>query len=77
MTPIKFVGIWIIQFISFFIIFSVSYILLPEVYLFHLYSDSVSFITESDWDALYLISMMVASVLINAVLIYATVLIAK
>lgn len=32
---------------------------------------------ESDWDALYLISMMVASVLINAVLIYATVLIAK
>ncbi|MNT28211.1 hypothetical protein D3C72_1638820 [compost metagenome] len=70
MTPAKHVGLWLAQFLSFFVICSVIFVALPEVYLFNLYSESVGFITEQDWNDLFMFSILGASLLINAVLIY-------
>ncbi|WP_320726458.1 hypothetical protein [Enterobacter sp. 118C5] len=70
MAPAKQAGMWLIQFISFLVIFSVIYIVFPFEYLFEVYSDKVGFITETDWSDMVLFSIMAVSVLMNAVLIF-------
>ncbi|HBU6130011.1 MULTISPECIES: hypothetical protein [Enterobacter] len=70
MAPAKQAGMWLIQFISFLVIFSVIYIVFPFEYLFDVYSDKVGFITETDWSDMVLFSIMAVSVLMNAVLIF-------
>lgn len=70
MTPAKQAGLWIIQFLSFILIFSAFYLLLPEVYLFEHYSDRVGFITEQNWNDLFMVSVLCASLIINTLLIF-------
>ncbi|MGM8790250.1 hypothetical protein ACS6K7_03275 [Enterobacter chuandaensis] len=70
MAPAKQAGMWLIQFISFLVIFSVIYIVFPFEYLFDVYSDKVGFITETVWSDMVLFSIMAVSVLMNAVLIF-------
>ncbi len=71
MTPAKQAGLWLAQFLSFFIIFAAFYLLLPEVYLFEIFSNSIGFITEADWNDLFMFAVLGLSVLINALLILA------
>ncbi|MCU6669042.1 hypothetical protein M8013_09805 [Enterobacteriaceae bacterium H4N4] len=70
MTPAKKARLWIIQFLSFLLIFSAFYLLLPEVYLFERYSDRAGFITEQNWNDLFMVSVLCASVIINTLLIF-------
>ncbi|MBJ9838950.1 hypothetical protein I5530_18000 [Citrobacter freundii] len=70
MTPAKQAGLWLIQFMSFILIFSACYLLLPEVYLFERFSDLVGFITEQDWNDLFMLTVLCVSVLINTLLIF-------
>lgn len=70
MMPSKQAGLWLIQFTSFLVIFSVIYIAFPFEYLFEVYSDKVGFITETDWSDLVLYSILGVSVFINTGLIY-------
>lgn len=70
MAPAKQAGMWMIQFISFLVIFSLIYIVFPFEYLFDVYSDKVGFITETDWSDMVLFSIMAVSVLMNAGLIF-------
>lgn len=70
MTPAKQAGLWLIQFISFLLIFSIMYSVFPFEYLFEVYSDKVGFITETDWSDLVLFSILAVSIFINAGLIY-------
>lgn len=50
--------------------FSACYLLLPEVYLFESFSDMVGFITEQDWNDLFMLTVLCVSVLINTLLIF-------
>ncbi|AUU85868.1 hypothetical protein MXF13_09715 [Leclercia adecarboxylata] len=70
MTPAKHAGLWLIQFLSFLVIFSAFYLLLPEVYLFKRFSDRFGFITEQAWNDLFMLSVLTASVIINTLLIF-------
>jgi len=70
MTPAKQAGLWLIQFLSFLVIFSAFYLLLPEVYLFKRFSDRFGFITEQAWNDLFILSVLTASVIINTLLIF-------
>ncbi|MCU6666573.1 hypothetical protein D3C75_184850 [compost metagenome] len=70
MTPAKQAGLWFIQFLSFLLIFSVFYLLLPEVYLFQLFSDWVGFITEQGWNDVFMLTVLCTSVIINMLLIF-------
>lgn len=70
MTPAKQVRLWLIQFLSFLLIFSAFYLFLPEVYLFRRFSDLVGFITEQAWNDLFMLAILGASVIINTLLIY-------
>ena len=60
----------LIQFLSFLVIFSAFYLLLPEVYLFKRFSDRFGFITEQAWNDLFMLSVLSASVIINTLLIF-------
>ncbi|MEB6378059.1 hypothetical protein MXM41_03780 [Leclercia adecarboxylata] len=71
MTPKKQAGLWLIQFLSFLMIFSAFYLFLPEVYLFRRFSDLVGFITEQAWNDLFMLTVLGASVIINTLLIFA------
>ncbi|WP_039030739.1 hypothetical protein [Leclercia adecarboxylata] len=70
MTPAKQAGLWLIQFLSFLLIFSAFYLFLPEVYLFRRFSGLVGFITEQAWNDLFMLAILGASVIINTLLIY-------
>ncbi|MEL2243738.1 hypothetical protein PAS25_22505 [Leclercia adecarboxylata] len=70
MTPAKQVGLWLIQFLSFLLIFSAFYLFLPEVYFFRRFSELVGFITEQAWNDLFMLAILGASVIINTLLIY-------
>lgn len=70
MTPAKQAGLWLMQFLSFLLIFSGFYLLLPEVYLFKRFSDRFGFITEQAWNDLFMLSILGASVIINTLLIF-------
>ncbi|MFK3662679.1 hypothetical protein ACI2I2_19560 [Scandinavium sp. NPDC088450] len=71
MTPAKQAGLWLIQFLSFLLIFSAFYLLLPEVYLFDRFSDRIGFITEQDWNDLFMFAVLATSVIINTLVIFA------
>jgi len=58
------------QFLSFLLIFSAFYLLLPEVYLFMRFSERFGFITEQAWNDLFMLSVLAASVIINTLLIF-------
>lgn len=77
MTPAKQAGLWLIQFLSFILIFSAFYLLLPEVYLFERFSDLVGFISEQDWNDLFMLTILCVSVLINTLLIFVLTLLRK
>ncbi|MBZ0056900.1 MULTISPECIES: hypothetical protein [unclassified Leclercia] len=70
MTPAKQAGLWLIHFLSFLLIFSASYLFLPEIYLYRRFSDLVGFITEQAWNDLFMLAILGASVIINTLLIY-------
>ncbi|MCU6676416.1 hypothetical protein [Leclercia tamurae] len=70
MTPAKQAGLWLMQFLSFLLIFSGFYLLLPEVYLFKRFSERFGFITEQAWNDLFMLSVLTASVIINTLLIF-------
>ena len=70
MTPAKQAGLWLMQFLSFLLIFSGFYLLLPELYLFKRFSDRFGFITEQAWNDLFMLSILCASVIINTILIF-------
>lgn len=70
MTPAKQARMWLIQFLSFLLIFSAFYLFLPEVYLFRCFSELVGFITEQAWNDLFMLVILGASVIINTLLIY-------
>jgi len=70
MTPAKQAGLWLIQFMSFLVIFSSFYLFLPELYLFKRFSDRFGFITEQAWNDLFMLSVLTASVIINTLLIF-------
>lgn len=70
MTPTKQAGLWLIQFLSFILIFSAFYLGLPEIYLFERFNDRVGFITEQDWNDLFMLSVLCASVIFNTLLIF-------
>lgn len=70
MAPVKQAGLWLIQFMSFLIIFSACYTLLPQEYLFECFSNLAGFITEQDWNDLFMLTVLCASVIINASLIF-------
>lgn len=77
MTSAKQAGLWLIQFLSFILIFSAFYLLLPEVYLFERFSDLVGFISEQDWNDLFMLTILCVSVLINTLLIFVLTLLRK
>ncbi len=77
MTPAKQAGLWLIQFMSFLVIFSAFYLLLPEVYLFMHFSDRFGFITEQAWNDLFMLTVLSASVIINTLLIFTVAIIRK
>lgn len=61
---------WIIETLMLFFIYSLLCYLLPDVFLYHLYTRNFGFMTELDWNDDYTLVLFILAFIINAMLIY-------
>lgn len=77
MKPIQYVILWFGQALLFTVVFVLLYVLIPEIKMYRLITESTGFMSDFTWDKYYFLALCVASLLIVAIVVYITVLIKR
>lgn len=70
MKPSTSVVIWIMELALLCLIYSLICIVMPDIYLYDIYTDKFGFLTEAQWYDRYIFSLSVLSLLLTTLLIW-------
>ncbi len=70
MKPSTIVVIWIMELALLCLIYSLMCIVMPDIYLYDIYTDKFGFLTEAQWYDRYIFSLSVLSLLLTTFLIW-------
>ncbi len=70
MKPIISIVVWFSQLFLLCIVYSMLCVLMPDIYLYDVYTDKFGFITEEQWYDRYTFSLLVLSLLLTTFLIW-------
>lgn len=70
MKPSTSVVIWIMEIALLFLVYSLICIVMPDIYLYDIYTDKFGFLTEAQWHDRYIFSLSVLSLFLTTFLIW-------
>lgn len=70
MKPTISIVVWLSQLFLLCIVYSMLCVLMPDIYLYDLYTDKFGFLTEAQWYDRYIFSLSVLSLLLTTFLIW-------
>ena len=70
MKPITSIMVWFSQLLLLCFVYSMLCVLMPDIYLYDIYTDKFGFLTEAQWYDRYIFSLSVLSLLVTTFLIW-------
>lgn len=70
MKPITSIMVWFSQLLLLCFVYSMLCVLMPDIYLYDIYTDNFGFLTEAQWYDRYIFSLSVLSLLLTTFLIW-------
>jgi len=70
MKPSTSVVIWLMELALLCLVYSLLCIVMPDIYLYDIYTDKFGFLTEAQWYDRYIFSLSVLSLLLTTLLIW-------